>query len=267
MKMEVSKGVNLFVQDWGRGKPIVFVHGWPYGHRVFEYPMMQLAKKGYRAVGFDLRGYGYSDRTWDGNDFATWAEDLGKVIKNLDLRDVTLVGYCMGGSVVAHYWAANKDSRITKLAFVSTSLPYAAAGAEDKKWYEDTIRNCHDDPMKCAWDFTANIFNKPVSAEYNRWFVDLGRIASIHALIRGLEELRDRDLSSEMGKITIPTRILHGAHDKVIPYNKAEALQKLIKGSTLTRFENSGHALYWDEKDYFVSELDKFAAEALAKAA
>jgi pimeloyl-ACP methyl ester carboxylesterase len=70
-----------------------------------------------------------------------------------------------------------------------------------------------------------------------------------------------------MGKITIPTRILHGAHDKVIPYNKAEALQKLIKGSTLTRFENSGHALYWDEKDYFVSELDKFAAEALAKAA
>ena len=79
MKIEVTKGVNLFVQDWGRGKPIVFVHGWPYGHRIFEYQMMQLAKKGYRAVGIDLRGYGYSERPWEGNDYDTWAEDIGRV--------------------------------------------------------------------------------------------------------------------------------------------------------------------------------------------
>ncbi len=267
MKMEVSKGVNLFVQDWGRGKPIVFVHGWPYGHRIFEYQMMQLAKKGYRAIGFDLRGYGYSERPWDGNDYDTWAADVGRVIKNLDLRDVTLVGYCMGGAVAAHYWAASRDSRVTKLAFVSTALPWAASTPDDKKWYDATIRNCSDDQAKCTWDFTSNIFHKPVSAEYNRWLVDLGRIASWYACIRGLEEMRDRDLSSELGKITIPTRIYHGVYDKVIPFNKAESLQKLIKGSTLVRCENSGHAIYWDEKDNFVSELEKFAAETLAKAA
>ncbi len=106
-----------------------------------------------------------------------------------------------------------------------------------------------------------------MSAEYNRWLVDLGRIASIHSCIRGLEEMRDRDLSSELGKIIIPTRIYHGVHDKVIPFNRAESLQKLIKGSTLVRCENSGHAIYWDGKDNFVSELEKFAAETLAKAA
>jgi len=122
MKMEVTKGVNLFVQDWGRGKPIVFVHGWPYGHRIFEYQMMQLAKKGYRAIGFDLRGYGYSERPWEGNDYDTWAGDIGRVIKNLNLKDVTLVGYCMGGGLAAHYWATSKDPRVTKLVLASTAF-------------------------------------------------------------------------------------------------------------------------------------------------
>jgi pimeloyl-ACP methyl ester carboxylesterase len=79
--------------------------------------------------------------------------------------------------------------------------------------------------------------------------------------------MRDRDLSKEMGKITIPTRIYHGVHDKVLSYGWAESLQKLIKGSTLVRFENSGHAIYWDERDKFVDELEKFVAVALAKAA
>jgi pimeloyl-ACP methyl ester carboxylesterase len=267
MKMEVSKGVNLFVQDWGRGKPIVFVHGWPYGHRIFEYQMMQLAKKGYRAVGFDLRGYGYSDRPWDGNDYETWAGDIGRVMKGLNLKDVTLVGYCMGGALAAHYWATNKDPRVTKLVLASTALPWAGQKPEDRKWHDDHIKYCLDDQAKCTWDFTSNLFHKPVSAEYSRWLVDLGRIASIYASVRGLEEMRDRDLGKEIGKITIPTRIYHGVHDKVLSYSWAESLHKLIKGSTLVGFENSGHAIYWDEKDYFVSELEKFVAEAWAKAA
>jgi pimeloyl-ACP methyl ester carboxylesterase len=156
---------------------------------------------------------------------------------------------------------------VTKLALASVALPIGAATAEDKKWYEETIKSCHDDWAKCAWDFTANIFHKPASAEYSRWHADLGRIASPYAVIRGLEWMRDYDHTAELGKITIPTRIYHGAYDKVLPYGKAEALQKLIKGSTLWRFENSGHALYWDEKDKFVDELDKYVGEALAKAA
>jgi pimeloyl-ACP methyl ester carboxylesterase len=267
MKMEVAKGVNLFVQDWGKGKPIVFVHGWPYGHRIFEYQMMKLAKNGYRAIGFDLRGYGYSERPWEGNDYDTWAKDLGWVIKNLDLHDVTLVGYCMGGAVAAHYWATSKDSRVSKLALVSTALPWAASTPDEQKWYDATIKSCYEDQAKCTWDFTSNLFHKPASAEYHRWLVDLGRIASWYATIRGLEEMRDRDLSSELGKITIPTRIYHGVYDKVIPFRKAEALQKYIKGSTLVRCENSGHAIYWDEKDNFADALEKWVSESLAKAA
>jgi len=267
MKMEVSKGVNLFVQDWGRGKPIVFVHGWPYGHRIFEYQMMQLAKKGYRAIGFDLRGYGYSERPWEGNDYDTWAGDIGRVIKNLNLKDVTLFGYCMGGALAAHYWTTSKDPRVTKIVFASTALPWAGQRPEDRKWHDEHIKYCLEDQAKCTWDFTSNLFHKPVSAEYNRWLVDLGRISSIYATIRGLEEMRDRDLSKEIGKITIPTTIYHGVHDKVLSYSWAESLHKLIKGSTLVGFENSGHAIYWDERDKLVDELEKFVAEAMAKAA
>jgi pimeloyl-ACP methyl ester carboxylesterase len=224
--------------------------------------MVNLAKKGYRAVGFDFRGYGYSDRPWDGNDYDTWANDIGKVIKDLDLRDVTIVGYCMGGAIAAHYWATSKDSRVTKLVLASTSVK-----PEDKKTFDWYIQSCWDDQAKCIWDFGQNQFNRPASAEYGRWLEDYGRITSLYACVRGLEEMRDRDLSGEMGKITIPTRIFHGVQDKVIPFSTAESLQKLVKGSTLVRFENCGHGIYWDERDKLVDEIVKFAAEALAKAA
>jgi pimeloyl-ACP methyl ester carboxylesterase len=267
MKIEVTKGVDLYVQDWGKGKPIVFLHGWPYSHRIFEYQMMQLAKKGYRAVGIDLRGYGYSDRPWEGNDYDTWANDVGTVIKHLGLRDVTLVGYCMGGAIAVHYIAGTKDSRVAKLVLASTALPAAALLPDDRKWYDEHITGCLDDQARCIVDFAANIFNKPVSAEYTGWLVNLGKISSLYACIRGLEEMRDRDQSAEISRITIPTRIYHGVYDKVLSFSWAESLQKLIKGSTLVRFENSGHGIYYDEKDKLVDELAKFVTETLAKAA
>jgi pimeloyl-ACP methyl ester carboxylesterase len=101
--VNVAKDVNLYVQDWGKGKPIVLIHGWPLSHRMWEYQAAGIVNHGYRVVAVDLRGYGYSDKPWEGNDYDTWANDIGKVIKDRNLRDVTLAGFSMGGAIVMHY--------------------------------------------------------------------------------------------------------------------------------------------------------------------
>lgn len=266
-KINVGKNVNIHFEDWGAGKTIVFVHGWPFDHRIFEYQMMALAKRDCRVVGIDLRGFGNSDKPWDGNDYDTWAADIGKVISELTLRDVTLAGFSMGGSIVAHYVARRIDTRISKLAIMGASLLSSAPKPEDKKLLDGNIKRLLTDRPKFMHDYMADLMNSPAGPEYLHWLASMGMTASLRACMRGLEELRDRDLRPVLGNIRIPTRFFHGALDNVIPYSIAEAQTALMKGASLVRFENSGHALFWDEKDKLVEELDKFAAEKVAKAA
>lgn len=266
-KVSVAKNVNLYVQDWGAGKTIVFIHGWPFDHRMFEYIMMDLAKKDSRVVAVDLRGFGQSDKPWVGNDYDTWAIDIGKVIGELILRDVTLAGFSMGGAIVAHYVARRIDTRISRLALLSAPVLNAAPRPEDKKVLEGYMQELLADRPKFMADYVKGIFETPVSSEYREWLASQGRTASIRACIRSLEELRDRDLRPALTNIRMPTRFFHGVMDQFIPISLAEAQVGLIKGSSLVRFENSGHALFWDEKDKLVNELDKFASEKVAKAA
>ena len=129
--IEVKKGVRIYAQDWGAGKTIVFVHGWPYSHAMFDYQTLPLSRAGFRTVAIDLRGFGQSDKPYSGNDYDTWADDIGKVIKVLDLKDVTLAGFSMGGGICAHYVATHNDPRVTKLALLAAAAPAISPGALD----------------------------------------------------------------------------------------------------------------------------------------
>lgn len=267
MLIEVARDVNLFVQDWGKGKPIMFLHGWPYSHRTMEYQMLQLAIRGYRVIGIDLRGFGYSDKTWDGYDYDTWAQDVGKVIKELNLRDLTLVGFSIGGAIAAHYVALSNDPRVSKLALLSAALPAAAPLPENKTFFEELIQNMLIDHPKCVHNFSLNFFKSAVSNEYRLWLDSIAGLASLRACVRGLAELRDQDLTAHLGDIRVPTLICHGVDDKIIPFHAAEAQQHLIKNSSLVRFENSGHGTFRDEKEKLTDELARFGAASIAKAA
>ncbi len=266
-KIAVAKNVNLYVEDWGAGKTIVFIHGWPFDHSIFEHHMMALAKKDCRVVGIDLRGFGQSDKPWEGNDYDTWAIDVGKVIAELILRDVTLAGFGMGGAIAAHYVTRRIDTRISKMALISTPVLNAAPRPEDKQALETNMKGLIKDRPKFMRDHIKGLMNTPTSQEYDDWLASIGMAASLRACVRGLEELRDRDLRPALGNVRIPTRFFHGVMDKVIPISLAESQTGLIKGATLVRFENSGHALFWDERDKLVDELEKFAVEKIAKAA
>ncbi len=266
-RITVAKNVQLYVQDWGAGKTIVLIHGWPLDHRMFDYQMMELAKRDCRVVAIDLRGFGQSDKPWDGNDYDTWAIDIGKVIAELILRDVTLAGFSMGGAIAAHYVARRIDTRISKLALISAPVLNAAPRPEDRQAMEAHLKSILEDRPRFMREHIKNMTNTAMSTENRDWLASLGMQASVRACIRGLEELRDRDLRMALGNIRIPTRFFHGKMDRIIPFSLAEAQTRLIKAASLVPFENSGHAIFWDERDRIVEELDKFAGEKLARVA
>ncbi len=265
--ISVAKNVSLYVQDWGAGKTIVFIHGWPLDHRVFEYQMVALAKRDCRVVAIDLRGFGNSDKPWEGNDYDTWATDIGKVIGELILRDVTLAGFSMGGAIAAHYVARRIDTRIAKLALISTPILNPIGAPEDRQALEQTIKNIVNDRPRFNREQVDIMVNSSMSEENRAWFASIGMQASLRATLRGFEELRDRDLRPALVNIRIPTRFFHGVRDRVVPFSHAEAQVRLIKGATLIPFENSGHAIFYDEKDRLVEELEKFASEKTARVA
>jgi non-heme chloroperoxidase len=268
--INVAKEVNVNVQYWGKGKPIVLIHGWPLSHRMFEYQAAGIVNHGHRAVAIDLRGYGDSDKPWEGNDYDTWASDLGKVIKERGLRDVTLAGFSIGGAIAMHYLATHNDPRVTKLALLSAAVPCLIKKADNpggvpRQVWDGFLQAEMDDRAKFKHEFNKIFFANQVSQELSHWFEAIGMQVSAHASLRGLEELADRDLRSEMTTIKIPTRIFHGVKDKVVPFAMAEEQKRLIKGAEIVRFENSGHGLFIDEGDKLFEELVKFHEEEVSK--
>ena len=127
--IEVSPGVNVYVEDWGSGKTIFFIHGWPVSHKMFEYQFTQLPKHGYRCVGIDLRGFGKSDKPWGDYNYNVFADDVKRVLEVMDLRDVTMAGFSMGGAIAMRYMARHSGERVSKVA-----LPAAAAPPSENGW-------------------------------------------------------------------------------------------------------------------------------------
>jgi len=256
-----APAASIYVEDWGwqGGKPIVLVHGYPLDHRIFEYQMRALAQQGYRVIALDLPGFGQSPATWDSLDYDGWAEAIGTVIQDRNLRNVTLVGYSLGGAVCAHYVATQGDSRVSRLVLLSAALPVVAPNADVKTALNGFIAAAKSDRAEFVYSFVKGAFNTPISDRLLDYYAQIGNETSFHALVRGLEEGRDRDLTAELQRITVPTLILHGTHDQIIPFAAAQATNGLIKGSTLIKLDNSGHASFYDDKDEVVNQITKFA--------
>lgn len=265
--IEVEPGVYNYVQDWGEGRPLLLIHGWPLSHRMFDAQAAELPKRGIRVITYDLRGFGKSSKTWDGLDYDTWANDVGKIIAALDLSDVTLGGFSMGGAIAMHYVATKSDWRVSRLALCAAAGPsFTARDGFAQGVPRETVQGIIDlektDPAKSKREFGKLFFSTPVSDELAKFYDDIGMQAPPHSTIRGMEELRDRDLREELGNIGIPTRIFHGVNDKVVPFALGEFQRDNIKGSTLVKFDKGGHAFAYEEMDKFNDEMARFVKEA-----
>lgn len=260
--VEVSPGVKLFVRDWGKGRPLLFIHGWPLSEEMFEYQFTQLPQQGYRCIGLDLRGYGRSDQPWNDCTYDTFADDIKKVIDTLKLEDVVLIGFSVGGAIVLRYMEKYKEHKVTQLVLIGAAAPSFTKRpgypyGYEKSEIDDWIKASYADRPQLVADFGKKFFYQKVSQSLVDWFHHMGMEASPQTIAQTLVSLRDSDVSSALAALTVPTFIFHAIHDKICPFAFAEVMHKSIKGSHLIPFENSSHGLVYEERDTFNQELIK----------
>lgn len=263
--VKVEKGVNIYVEDINPAstKTIFFIHGWPANHQMFEYQFDHLPAKGYRCIGIDIRGFGKSNRPWDGYSYDRLADDVRIIIDTLGLENITLAGHSMGGAISIRYMARHGGHQVAKLALIGAAapvftqrpdFPYGITVGEVNKLIEAT----YSDRPKMLNDFGDIFFARYLSKNFIDWFYGLGLIASGNATAKCLVSLRDEDLRKDLRQIQVPTAIMHGKQDKVCPFILGELMHQSIKNSILIPFENSGHGLFYCEKDKFNQELESF---------
>ncbi len=264
--VKVERDVQLYVEDLNRKskKPILFIHGWPANHKMFEYQFNQLPRYGYRCIGIDCRGFGYSDKPWKGYTYNRLADDIRIVIDTLKLENVTLVGHSTGGAIAIRYMSRYYGDKVSKLVLLASAAPsliqrpYFPYGLK-KEDVTDIIEKTYKDRPKMLSDFKDMFFYQKISEPFADWFFQLGIQAASWSTAAVAETwLKEEQLFFDLGTIAVPTLILHGIHDQVCHFQLAEAQKQGIKNSVLIPFENSGHGLFWEERNKVNQELVRF---------
>ena len=225
--IRVEPNVKIYVEDVNpeAKKTILFLHGWPGSHKLFEYQFDKLPEMGYRCIGIDTRGFGNSDKPIGGYDYDRLAEDVRLVIDALQLQDITLAGHSTGGAIAIRYMARYKEYGVSKLALFAAAAPSLIKRPNfpyglDKEAVIKIIKGTYTDRPKMLRDFGDIFFFQNITEAFSDWFFQLGLQAAGWATAAIANTwLGEEKLFSDMGKINVPTLILHGIHDKVVPFN------------------------------------------------
>jgi non-heme chloroperoxidase len=264
--IRVEPNVKCYVEDVNPGgrKVILFLHGWPGSHKLYEYQFDQLPKLGFRCIGIDTRGFGNSDKPFEGYDYDRLSDDVRCVIDTLKLQNITLAGHSTGGAIAIRYMARHKGFGVSKLALFAAAAPSLIKRPNfpyglDKEAVLQIIQGTYNDRPKMLRDFGDIFFFQHTSEAFSDWFFQLGLQAAGWATAAIANTwLGEERLFSDLGKIQVPTLILHGIHDKVILPPLGEIQKQGIKNSKLVSFEFSGHGLFYDQRDKFNKELVSF---------
>jgi non-heme chloroperoxidase len=269
--IETAPNVRLHVEDWGQGKPVVFLHGWPLSHEMFEYQINQLGNE-FRCILIDRRGFGKSDQPWSGYDYDTLADDIQAVLEELDLHSVILVGFSMGGAEALRYLSRHGSNRIAKLVLLGAAAPRMLKAPDfeegvDKSVFDEMIENTIQDRAAFVEAFSkdffgATILNTPLSNKLMDWFHSLIMKSSPRAFINCILTFSQADLRTDLAKVDVPTLIIHGTGDKIVPYDiTARAMHKGIAGSRLISYEDAPHGFFYTEWPQLNRDLEAFIKE------
>ena len=263
--IEVEKNVRLHVSDLGEGNPVVLIHGWPLSDAMYEYQYADLIKNGYRTIGITLRGFGQSDKPYGKYDYEVFATDIKVVLEELQIEDAVLGGFSFGGATVVRFAAKYQNEHISKLALFGAAAPCEVIKDDFPYGLPIEVLNSLIELNSTNRPQLIEEFGKLFAASetalpqnISAWLSKIQFQSSQYAMEQGLYMIRDSDLRADLGKITIPTAIFHGKLDKLCPFELAEQLHKGIVNSKLIVFENSGHALFLEERRKFNDELIKF---------
>ena len=265
----VADGTVIHYKDWGSGEPVVFSHGWPLQGDAWEDQMMFLATHGYRVIAHDRRGHGLSSQPWDGNNMDTYADDLATLINTLDLHGATLVGHSTGGGEVAHYIGRHGSARVAKAVLVGAVPPQMVKSPSNPGGLPidvfDGIRAAVlADRSQFFQDLSMPFYgyNRPgakVSQGVRDTFWAQGMQCGIKNAYDCIKEFSEVDYTEDLKKIDVPTLVIHGSDDQIVPIDAAgKASAKIIKNAKLIIYEGAPHGLPTTHKDKLNADLLDF---------
>lgn len=264
-----TDGTTLYVKDWGQGRPVILIHGWPLSSDSWDDQAMAIAEAGHRAIAYDRRGFGRSTQPWGGYDYDTLADDLAAVIRQTGAQDAVLAGFSMGGGEVARYMSRHGGKAVTQAVLVSSVLPYRLQTPDNPSGTE-----------QAAFDKTANALNEDrpgflagffrtffgvdttpagVSDELLQWARSVSMQASLKATLDCLRAFSGTDFRHDLAAFKVPTLIIHGTDDKTVPIDASSRIAaKGISHSTLVEYDGAPHGLFATHKRRLARELIEF---------
>jgi non-heme chloroperoxidase len=266
---ENSDDIDLYYEDHGAGKPVVLIHGWPLNGASWEKQVGVLLNAGLRVITYDRRGFGNSSRPVSGYDYDTFAEDLRKVVMKLDLRDIALVGFSMGGGEVARYLGTYGSERVSKAVFISSVPPFLLKTDGNPEGVEGSVfvgiqKAIVSDRPAFLSSFFKDFYNVDVlggtrisdQAVQSSWNVAAG--ASAKGSLDCVQAW-GTDFRKDLRKISVPTLVIHGNADRILPIAATGARTcKAIKGSRMVVVEGGPHGVIWTHADKVNPELVSF---------